>query len=925
MLKRTHVCTAAMMALAAVPVAAQDNQRVEITGSAIRRVDAEAALPVSIITREEISRSGVVNTEQLLQSIAAVSSMGGTSLTTGAGSSIYGRASPSLRGLGEERTLVLVNGRRVAPAAGGGGSAVNVNTIPLAAIERVEVLRDGASSIYGSDAVAGVINFILRRDYKGAEIAGTYDKPTRSGGGDSGKVSVVGGIGDINKEGWNITLSASIEKEKELKATDREFAKTGNVFPYIVAGATGLGNIEGSIDPVTGVRGPFGNSPGTGFGNPLAASNNCAAIQMFSNPTPSSRGAPYCAYDSSPDVRLVPDRDSKNLSLSGAFRLGGGTELFGDVLYGKSTVTQRIQPSPVRRSFLVPDALFAQQGVVPALILSPSNPNYQTAVTYLTALRNDPATSAAVQAEIDTILGQPLAITSRVFDFGPRTQRDTSEQTRAVAGVRGDVAGQSYEVALSRNESKTSGSVIAGYFSQVAFANAVNASTDWNPWSLSQSGAFQSSIAGAEYRGPTLEAKSSSDVIDGKVSGDVVRLPGGMSQYAVGMQYRNEKYINSPSPALETGDIAGLGGATPPVNRGRKIGAGYVEFNAPIVKGLEATIAVRGDKYNDVGNAATYKTSVRWQPIKSVLLRASHGSGFRAPTLEDLWRPQTLGTSEQFNDPATGQTSLQVNSLSGGSPTLKPEKSKQSSVGIVLQPTEAFSVGLDFFWVRIRDIINDPSAQEVVSGFRSGDPTYANSVTLAPGTNDIDSIVVTTVNSGDAKVSGVDLDLNYRMNVGPGKLDLGWSGTYMSKFDEVGPGGGISHKVGTIIDADGNPVLGGDDGGVVLRWKHVLAATYSMGPWAFTLAQNYAHGYEAGFRQIDGERNFMGKLITYDMQIGYSGVKNLRLALGVKNLTDKNPPGVYTPVSNQFQAGYDVTQYDARARRVYLTMGYKFF
>jgi iron complex outermembrane receptor protein len=944
MFKRTKVSAAAsvllggMAAITAVPASAQETQRIEITGSAIKRVDAETALPVQVITREAISRSGVASTEQLLQSIPSLSSSGGTAVSQGAGNTTYGRSSPSLRGLSDERTLVLVNGRRVAAFAGGGGAAVNVQTIPLAAIERVEVLKDGASSIYGSDAVAGVINFILRKDFTGLELAGSYDQPTRKGGGDITRVSVVGGIGDLSKDRWNLTVSAMREREKELVATDRNFAKTGNVLPFIVSGATGQGNIEGAIDPVTGTRGAFGNSPGAGFGNPLALSDTCESIKMFRNPTNTRRvptGAPagtpaqdtnlpFCAYDSAQDVRLVPERDSKSLSGSLTFRLSDSAELFGDFLYGKNVNTQRIQPSPVRRSFLVTDALFDQQGVVPALILSPSNPNYATAVTYLTTLRNDPNTPASVVAEIDSIIGQPLAITARVFDFGLRTTKDTSEQSRVVLGARGLVAGQDYEVAYSRNESKTKGTVIDGYFSQVAYAAAVSASNDWNPWSLNQSDAFKAAIASAEYEGPTLDAKSKSDVVDGKLTGELFKMPAGPSFYALGVQHRNEKYLTSPSPALETGDIAGLGGAVPPVDRSRRISALYAELTAPILKELEGTVAFRGDKYSDIGRATTYKTSLRYQPNKSILLRASMASGFRAPTLTDLWTPQTLGSSEQFDDPLTGQTDLQVNALTGGNPNLKPERSRQQSVGIVLQPVESLSVGLDLFWIRIKDIINSPSAQEVVSGFRAGNPQYANAVTLAPS-GDIDSIVQVTLNSGTARIAGADLDVNYRTNLGPGRLDVNLFGTYMTKFDETSPGGVVSNKVGTIINSDGSPVLGADSGGVVLRWKHVLSGTYTMGPWAFTLAQNYSRGYEAGLRALGDEPNRMGNLITYDANVAYTGIKNLRLAAGVKNLTDRDPPGVFTPVSNQFQAGYDVTQYDPRSRRIYVSAAYKFF
>ena len=934
MFKRTKLCSGLMLAFGGTlalgvssSFAQQQLERVEITGSSIKRVEAEGALPVQIVTREEIARSGVVNTEQLLQSISAISSLGGVSLTTGAGSSTYGRATVALRGLEDGRTLVLVNGRRVAAFAGGGGAAVNVNAIPLAAIDRVEVLKDGASAVYGSDAIAGVVNFILSKDFSGIELSATAGTPSRSGGGQKYQGSVVGGFGDLSKDRYNITLSATVEQEKELSAKDRDFAKTGNVFPFIVAGATGLGNIEGGINPTTGVRAPgFGGSPGTGYGNPLAAADKCETINMFKNPTLTADikdkddkitragKLPYCAFDSAPFVALLPEREAVSFTANGAFKLSDRVQLFGDALYSKNKVTQRIQASPVRRSFLVGDAEFDKQGVVPALLLRPTNPNYQIAADYLTANGHP------------ELVGQTLAVTSRVFDFGPRTSQDTSTQTRFVGGVKGELANQEYELAFSRNESQTDGEVIAGYFSQVAYAKIIASPTsDWNPFSLTQSDTFNAQLPAAAYIGPTLSAKSKSDVLDGKISGDLFALPAGPLLYATGFQLRKESYVTSPSPALETGDIAGLGGATPPVNKDRRITAFYGELNIPIIKSLDAGVAVRSDKYSEesIGSSATYKANLRWQPTKTVLVRGSIGTGFRAPTLTDMFQPQSLGTSAQFNDPATGQTAVQVNDLSGGNPNLKPEKSNQKSIGLVFSPISALTVSVDLFHISIKDIITTPSAQEVVSHFRAGDPAFADFVTLSPGSNTIDSIKTVISNTGDAKLAGVDLEVGYRENFGPGRLDVNLSGTYMSRFDQTSPSGVVSHKVGTIVDENGVPVLGADTGGVVLRWKHYLAATWTQGPWNFTLAQNYYRGYEAGFRQIDDERSFVPSQSIYDAQIGFKGIKNLKLALGVKNLFNQNPP-IYVPVSNQFQAGYDVTQYDARSRFVYGTVSYKF-
>jgi iron complex outermembrane receptor protein len=954
MFKRTKVCLAALTAIGAATLpgwaAAQSTtaQRVEITGSAIKRIDAETSVPIQVIRREDIARSGVQSTEELVASIAAISSQGGIANATGAGSSTYGRSTISLRGLESSRTLVLVNGRRVAPAAGGGGAtgsggaAVNVNNIPLAAIERVEVLKDGASSIYGSEALAGVVNFILTRSMTGIDVGVSAGTPTRTGGGQNYKATIVGGFGDINKDRFNLTASFAVEKERPLFAANRDFAKTGNVSPWITAGATGQGNIEGGYIPGTGSVGSnnwvegtrvagFGNSPGAGFGNPLAfGTDSCASIRMFKNLSNSSKGAPFCAYDSAQDVGLVPDREATAFTLNGAWRLSNSVELFSDAMYSKSVVAQLYQPSPVRRSFLTSDALFQQQGVDPALLLFPSNPNYATARTYLTNLR--PTVSAAVQAEIDAIIGapgapnptlRPIAITSRVFDFGGRGNKDTLEQTRLVIGGRGEFMQQSYEVAAFMNESELTGTVTSGYFSQVAYARAVQNSSDWNPWSLNQSASFKSAIAGAEYKGKTQDAKSTSNGFDAKLSGDLFTLPGGMVQYAAGLQHRDDKYQTDPSAALFSGDIAGLGGATPAVDRSRKITSVFGELNVPIIKSLEGSVSYRRDDYDDVGAANTRKVSLRWAPVRQVVLRASTGTGFRAPTLAELWLPQTTGTSEQFTDPAfPSNPNLQVPLVSGGNPKLKPETSKQQSFGIVLQPIDSLTVGVDIFRIKVNGIITTPSTQEVVSRFRSGDPAYAGLVLLDAG-NNIDEVRAISANVGSAIVEGADVDINFRQNLIGGRLDVGLAGTYMGKFDQTSPSGTVSRKVGTMVEGNGDPVLGADGGGVILRWKHRLSGTFTTGAWGFTLAQNFYKGYRTGDRQIDGEKNFVPDQSIFDAQVAYSGIKNTRIALGVKNLMDKNPP-IFVPTSNQFQAGYDITQYDPRSRFVYLAANYRF-
>ena len=282
-----------VVALNAVPAQAADI-KMDITGSSIRRVEAEGALPVTVVTREEIARTGALNTEQLLQqTVSALSTIQGVNLATGAGLSTYGQTSVSLRGLGPARTLILVNGRRLAPFAGDDGAAVNVNSIPVSAIERIEVLRDGASAIYGSDAIAGVVNFILTKDYTGVEVGGQYGAPTRSGGGDSWDVHAVAGWGVLGTGPLQRHAVRELREGRSPVGQGPRFREDRQPVSYLVSGATGQGNIQGAWRPGTGSaangtwqEGSFiGTSGNNTYGNPLAAANNCEQINMFKNPT----------------------------------------------------------------------------------------------------------------------------------------------------------------------------------------------------------------------------------------------------------------------------------------------------------------------------------------------------------------------------------------------------------------------------------------------------------------------------------------------------------------------------------------------------------------------------------------------------------------------------------------------------------------
>lgn len=895
----------------------QKVEKIEITGSSIKRIQKEGALPVQVISKDEITRSGVTSTEALMQSIPSLASAGSTPNSQGSGTSTYGLSAISLRGLGSQRTLVLVNGRRLAASAGNDGTTVNVNSIPLAAIERVEVLKDGASGVYGSDAIAGVVNFILTKNYQGLEIGGSSGAPTTSGGGDTNKAHFVAGFGNLAEQRFNVTVSGSFEKDDILRASDRDYAKTAVNKPYYSGSATGQGNIQGAWQPGVGaLPGYVAGGPGAGYGNPAATSSaGCGSIGMF-NAGKTSLGAPYCQFDSASYVAMIPQRELTNFTGNFTFQVADSAQLFADALYSKNKIKQSYQNSPLRTSFFDTDSNFERLGVDKALLLRPTNPNYAQAAAFLAANGHP------------ELIGQTLGITARTAGLGNREGIDETTQTRFVAGVKGTIGSYDYEVAAATNQSKLKSTVTNGYFKQAEYVQIINQTNSWNPWAadgLGSAALAQQLKDGAGFVGKSLGGKSKSDSIDAKLAGEIFDLPSGPVSAALGAQTRKDTFILDPSQEYLSGAISGLGGAVTPLNKDRKVNALFGEVVVPVLSNLEATAAVRNDRYNDVGNTTNYKFSMRWTPVSGLLVRASTGSGFRAPTLVDLWYPQSKGTSAGFSDPATNQDNIQVTALTGGNPNLKPEKSKQYTLGFVVAPSSNFSFGVDLFKVKVKDMLATPSVQEIVSGYRAGKAAYQGAVTV-DGNNNVTFVKQLTTNLGTADVRGADVDLSYVKKSDIGRFQVTLNGTYMSKFDQTFNDGSISHKVGTVSDENGNPVLGGDLGGVVVRWKHALGVNWSQGPWSAGVTQNFTLGY-GDAPLMDGTPHRIPSTTLYDVNAGYAGIKNLTLGVGLKNAFNKQPPLAIYPsqFANGFIYGYDFYQYDPRGRFAYVNASYKFW
>ena len=900
-------------------------EKVVVTGSSIKRTDAETALPVQILRREDIERIGATTTEELLKQVTAITSAGSILAAQANGTVTTSQSTVSLRALGSTRTLVLVNGRRTAVFGGTTSIAVDVNSIPIAAIDRIEVLKDGASALYGSDAIAGVVNFILRQDYTGAEVVAGYGAPTRSGGGTSYNASGYAGFGDMTKDRYNANIGAGYSKNERIQGSDRAYARQINVAENNDLSSTIAfpGNIL--YGPTFGrLASPaFPNCGPTGIVSPFFTGN--------------VNSGQACRFENSPFLSVQPETEKKYFLANGRFKMSSAAEAYVETAFTRTNAHYTTQPVPISEATALPatnpyvaylqNLVATQYPTLPAGLRSLVNAGR----TVVLLAPSSPYYPAAFVASLGLPANQPIAFRYRDFANGLRETDDTADNWRVVAGVKGTVAGWDYDSAFLYSKSEAASNLRAGYPLYSRFLPLLNSGLV-NPFGPTTDPAVLAAVQAAEFRGAIYTSKTSTTSVDFKASRDLVQMQAGALAMAVGAELREEKFTFSPSQAYQIGDVAGFGGNILGVDRKRNVASVYSELAVPILKSLEVDAGVRFDSYQTVGNTTNPKLSLRFQPMREVLLRASVGTGFRAPSLTDLYTAQAAsvtanGTRDPIRCPNV-QTGLpadcnnQFPTVTGGNPDLRPEKSKSATLGIVFEPVEQVSLGLDAFWIYLRDrivigglatnvILANPEnaarfSQFINRGAPDGNPS---------GVGPIVSIIQTSSNLFEAKVSGFDVDLRVRPDIGAGhRLQLRLDGTYMWESKLQNFDGSFSSNLATALNAAG---------GVIPRWRHVAAVTYDRGPWSLSLQQNFQDSY-ADFtgNQPAALPRRVGVYETFDMQGRYSGIKNLQLTLGVKNLIDRDPP--YTNGGGQFAAGYDVTYADVRGRFVYGNIKYAF-
>ncbi len=894
--------------------AAQPIQRVEITGSSIKRVAKEGALPVQTITFDTIQKSGVTDAESLLRLISA-NGTGADNMTSGnnvfgadADRTSGGASFASLRGLGPNATLVLLNGRRMGNN-GGSGKAVDLNSIPLAAIQRVEILKDGASAIYGTDAIGGVINFILKTDYQGLEASTTLNG-TEEGGGMQRRYSLLGGVGDLNKDGWNVMATVTRDVNDKLSSSQRDFANGYQPGRGLSPDTTGT--------PYANILTGAGTALGTGFQMPgdsttylqaglLSLQGKCDSVagqsqyasQLWTNVTPITRTKYSCAYDYGGDYVMSFPVERTSAVSRGTFKINDDHKIFVELLGSRTETTAELTPMQISTSL-------ANGGAYPV-----NGPYYQSLQQYIGSY--DPT--------------KPIIYKWRANPWGNRTQDVTSDNYRALIAAEGTIAGKwDYKVGLSKSGSKAQVDLVDGYGYTNQIYSALGSGVI-NPWSAdgSQTQQAQDLIESTKYYGAFQHGRTTMTQLDGSISGEVFNLPAGAVSMAAGFDLRKETYgfaqdVDATQILLAPGN-ANLDQAT------RYIRAVYAEALVPVLKDLEVQLAIRRDNYSLIGATTNPKVAFRYQPKDWLLFRGSANKGFLAPSFAQLYAgrlSQELpnGVIDQEGCAAhPGNPDFcaipRLDYNTGGNPNLKPETSKQGTLGVVIEPFKNFSASFDWWAINIKDRILNRTPQIVLQNYQ-----YLNQYIIRdPATGAIDHVEAGWINAAGLKTRGVDVGLRYDGNYSGYKYAAVLDGTYMDsfKFAEF-EGQEYKEQVSQFSTRD-----------IYLRWKHNASFTVSKGDWSGLLMQRYATGYndqipnggKSGFPEGFDPR--VHHYTKYDLSGTYTGFKNTTITVGIQNLFDEDPPFTAHNVDEVVGAGWDPRVADPRGRSLSFNLKYKFF
>jgi iron complex outermembrane receptor protein len=760
---------------------AQDIGKVVITGSNIRTAQKEGASAVQVISAKELAATGKASIADIVRAIAANSGNSYNEQYTGSFSA--GTAGLSLRGIGQKNTLILVNGKRVSPYATAQNLQevfVDLNSLPMAAVQRIEVLKDGASSVYGSDAVAGVVNIILYKEFAGTQVSAQYGGSLEGTGQHEKSAMLQTGAGSLAEDGWSLVFSIDAQQRDKLQQSDVRWLADSDfrVYPGGTLAWTPTNYVNNTATQWLG-----------GLHEPLQR-------QPWSAITP-GRGGEVLAYNPAPYRTLIPAIQRVHAATRAARKLGEQHEAYVDVLYGHSRADQTFSAPLTVGSGLRAWNDARQQLDNIDVVLPVGHPN-------------NPGST-------------PLPINATLFDLGPRMKQDKVDFYRVLAGAKGSVGNWDYDVSAGRSGSKLK-ETVQNFVNRYEFQKVL-AEGSYNFANPERN----SETVRNRLRLSTLRpAEATLTTLDAGISGELASLPAGPLGVAVGAQWRREAMDSQTSSAVLSGTE--LRPAINIIDGKRDVAALFAEFSVPVLRDLSLNLAGRADRYDDFGSAFSPKASLRWQAAPWLLLRGTASRGFRAPSLPEITHSTSVsyGSVVDPRDPISPTQSRGVTNLTIANPELQPERSQNFNAGLVISPTSRSSLGLDFYRIRTRGVIGTESADTIIAR-ESSDPGKV--VRDAQGR--ILTLYRQYANQGERIVSGIDIDLRHVQPMGAlGKASLN------AQLSRV-----LSFRAPLAANEALTEGAGTNYFGSIPKWRGVTALGWEFGAWSSNLAWTYVDGY----------------------------------------------------------------------------------
>jgi iron complex outermembrane receptor protein len=925
---------------------------VYITGSNLKRTDKEGSSPVSVITAQDIRNAGVSSVADLMKLVPSMGSDSNSDLASG-GTFARGVATASLRGLGSSSTLILLNGRRITPAPyadpnEGNSVLYDLNSIPLAAIERIEILQDGASAIYGSDAIAGVINFILKSNYDGAEIS------ARGGANDDGNFRRKGmtgifGKGDLNADGYSFMVTADVNQRDRVArrdATDIEYQQLQ------VLNGRFASNYSSAVSQYptyyretrAGSRN-FGVTQATGPTN-MQFNLGCPADQQLRGSTAlgllstsTLLGRTFCNYDADRFLEAQGDGKDVNVLAHGELKLGSNVTAFSDVEY-----------SHARRDYTGAPITIGTTSVTNFAATGVSDP-YQTILPIGHPDNPFPNARASLGYRFTGLRGGSSVL---------------NEGTRAVAGLRGTHVGWDWESALLWNRAKNTTNV----FGRLYLPTLRRLVTD--NWSLAQ-------VAADPSIGHDVVTHNKSQISQWDIKGtrEFGQLPGGAIGVAAGGEVRRETIGLDPDPLVASGQIYGL--ANTILDSSRNVKSAFVEMRFPVLKSVEINWAGRVDKYDNLDRNFVPKYGFKWNVTDMFAFRGSYAKGFRAPSLSQVVPggaqfflnsvpdPKRCEADENTPKPGGGTTQDCARSIAGTggfNADLQPETSKTHSLGLIFSPTSYFDMTLDFYRIRRENEIVLGTASDALKAedrtpanvTRNRDPASflvdANGNPIA-GTGPLLMVATPWMNRGMTELSGADLEARLRNKLGNwGALSTTLRSTYTHTY-KIQPQAGdpTNNVVGTYPNFYDWAL---STTTAIPRWKASVSTTWAVDAHAVNLSVNYV-GPISLLRAYDGATKYAQPFCAYgtakptdaapdrntsiplyeayypdcaikewvNVGVGYTytGFRHWNLNVNIQNLFDKKAP--YDPTVGT-TTGYSETLHNPYGRYFNVSARYTF-